>query len=720
MRKLFLILHLELMVFCCLAQGLHPSDSLQVIRIVDEMLDLKNTDIKKQDSLINQAITVAGKINRKDYQLKLYNLWSVFKLHQNEFALSRDLAQKALQVASGTELEKTVWYRDAITQMTLCYHYLGYADSSMQTGNYGKRLCIAAGDDFNRSVLLSLEAINQAETWPAEKVELLFDSAAALASRTPSPHDDIMAGYNKASFLKIGGKKDWVRSIEALTSLHTIIDHPDLAVNRIKPYDRIPFWFRGARHTLYRELSQIYFQLGDIGDACFYQEQIVNEYKRTKNFAFLPYAWCDLAEYETFRNDYEKVQHIYDSSRLLIQQIYKTDEITLPSFFYAGGWLAEKNGDHREAIRLYQKAIQASRPGFHVASLALFRTLVNQGRADEAGQQIPGIDSVLNHEFLFYYRILFKQEMANYLRSIGKEREADKSMLEFYYLKDSMTTAARYFVVRESEMRFRTAERERELALLNKEKEIQQKALQQKTWQVIFLVGGLIFLLITLLLLFWFYKNKKQQANILKQKNKQIETLIRELHHRVKNNLQVVSSLMSLQSNRLEDNKAREALEQGRNRVDAMAMIHQKLYMDQELASVDISEYLRSLAVSLAYSFGFTESHVSVNVDMPDNMLDIDRAIPIGLIVNELVTNAFKHGISNEEEPHIRVSLSRVDSDRLELRVADNGPGIKEGKIAGRPGSFGMKLVQTLVVQLNGDLQVIRENGTVFKIEIRA
>src|SRR5690606_10796086 len=100
--------------------------------------------------------------------------------------------------------------------------------------------------------------------------------------------------------------------------------------------------------------------------------------------------------------------------------------------------------------------------------------------------------------------------------------------------------------------------------------------------------------------------------------------------------------------------------------------------------------------------------------------LDIDRAIPIGLIVNELVTNAFKHGISNEGEPQIRVSLTRMDSDRLELRVADNGPGIKEGKIAGRPGSFGMKLVQTLVVQLNGDLQVIRENGTVFKIEIRA
>lgn len=719
MRTLSLILGLLITANSVFPQSPRAVDSSDVIRVVDEMLAIRNKDIRKQDSLIGEAIRLSEQLDRNDYLLKLYNFWSVLKLQQNEYHLATDLSSRALNAAKGTKLEKSVFFRDAVTQQTLCYFYLGKQDSCINWAIYGKSLCQPAGDAFNYSVILTLEAINRMSSWPAERVEILFDSAIRLARQTPSPHDDMMAGYNKAAFLKTAGKKDWVRSIEALTSLQEIIDHPDFVSARDKPYQRVPFWFRGARPSLYRELSQFYFQLSNLGDACYYQEEIVKEYKRTGNYAYLPYVWSDLAEYETFRDDKQKVKHIYDSCSLLIREYYKKDEIPIPSFYYAGGWLAEQDNDFRKATALYQKAIAAAAPVFHVSSIALFGAYTSSGDHASADLLHENIREQLKNDPVFFHEVLFEKELAGYYRSKGDEKAATRSLLEYYRLKDSMTTAARYYMINEAETRFKTREREKELELVNKEKLVQQKALQQKTWQVIFLVGGLIFLLGSLLLLFRFYKNKKQQALVLKQKNQQIETLIRELHHRVKNNLQVVSSLMSLQSNRVDDDKARQALEEGKTRVDAMAMIHQKLYMDNELAAVDMSDYLENLSLSLANSFGYDRSNVRTTINLPGKSMDIDRAIPIGLIVNELVTNAFKHAFKGIKEPLISISLQQTGDKTIELKVADNGKGMPAATNMKKPGSFGMKLVHTLVSQLNGELNILQQDGTVFKIDIR-
>ena len=232
------------------------------------------------------------------------------------------------------------------------------------------------------------------------------------------------------------------------------------------------------------------------------------------------------------------------------------------------------------------------------------------------------------------------------------------------------------------------------------------------------LIGGIVLLLGLSFTYFRFYKSKKKQALVLSQKNEQIQTLIRELHHRVKNNLQVVSSLMSLQSSRLEDDKARQVLEDGKTRVDAMAMIHQKLYMDNELASVNIADYLDNLSLSLANSFGFDRSNVQTSVELANKSMDIDRAIPIGLIVNELVTNSFKHAFNGISHPLIAITLR--DTDRaIKLTIADNGKGMQAVDELKKAGSFGMRLVHTLVEQLNGELHIRQQQGTVFTIDIR-
>ncbi|HKZ65731.1 MAG TPA: sensor histidine kinase [Chitinophagaceae bacterium] len=702
------------------SQTYHPADSATVIRIINNMLALKNKDVKKQDSLIQEAINFSQRLKRNDYLVKFYHLWSALKLQQNEFLLATDLGQKAVHAGKQASLEKDISFRDAVTQLAMCYSYINKQDSCISWVIYGKDLARVAKDDFNYNILQTLEAINCIGIRPDEEVEGLFDSAVVLARQTSNPHDDMMAGYNKAAFLQIAGKKDWVRSIEALTSLQNIIDHPGFLTNKTKPYHRVPFWFRGARASLYRELSRLYFQLSDLGDACYYQEEIVKEYHRNGNYTYMPYVWCDLAEYETFRNDEAKVKHIYDSSKLLIRQHYKKAEINFPSFYYAGGWLAEQKNEYENAIGLYQKAITAATPVFHVASLALFRTYNKAGQGVKADSLLKDINEKLKTDYVFFYKVLFKKELAGYYQLNGNEKLATQSLLEYYRLKDSMTTAARYYMVNEVETRFKTREREKELGVANKENLIQQKELQQKKWANIFLIGGIVLLLGLLTALYRFYKSKKQQAVLLQQKNQQIETLIRELHHRVKNNLQVVSSLMSLQSNRMDDDKAKQALEEGKTRVDAMAMIHQKLYMDNELAAVDIADYLKTLSLSLANSFGFDNTNVKTTVELPDKSMDIDRAIPIGLIVNELVTNAFKHAFRDIEHPLIAISLTQTEEKAIELKVADNGKGLQPAADLKKSGSFGMKLVYTLVDQLNGELSIKQHQGTIFTIDIRA
>lgn len=212
-------------------------------------------------------------------------------------------------------------------------------------------------------------------------------------------------------------------------------------------------------------------------------------------------------------------------------------------------------------------------------------------------------------------------------------------------------------------------------------------------------------------------KELEQLYSEARQKNKYIESLIRELHHRVKNNLQVVSSLMSLQSNRVEDEHARMALEESKTRVDAMAMIHQKLYVDHELAAVNMQDYLHELAVSLVSSFGLPAAAVHTTVQLHNPSMNIDKAVSIGLIVNELVTNACKHAFKAIPDPKLFISLEQ-DATHLQLCIADNGIGLK--KNAATESGFGLKLVHILVNQLDAAIEMHNQEGTRYNIQMKA
>ncbi len=192
------------------------------------------------------------------------------------------------------------------------------------------------------------------------------------------------------------------------------------------------------------------------------------------------------------------------------------------------------------------------------------------------------------------------------------------------------------------------------------------------------------------------------------------EVLLREIHHRVKNNLQIVSSLLSLQRNRAPDPKAREALEDSQRRIKAIAMVHEKLYTSANLAEVGFDDYVKEVASELCLFHDC--AGIRVEFDVEPIRLNIDTAIPCGLVFNELLTNALKHGFPVSRRGTIRVTLRKIQADRAELSVGHDGAGTPADFDIKRPRSMGMLLVSSLVSQLGGDLSVEDDDGTRFVV----
>ncbi len=194
------------------------------------------------------------------------------------------------------------------------------------------------------------------------------------------------------------------------------------------------------------------------------------------------------------------------------------------------------------------------------------------------------------------------------------------------------------------------------------------------------------------------------------------EVLLKEIHHWVKNNLQVISSLLSLQSAQISDPQTQNVLRESQNRVRTMALIHEKLYQSTDLAQVDFAPYLRSLVNSLAQSYREKSDRVAIRVDSQSIILDIDTAIACGLIVNELVSNALKHAFPAERPGEIRVVVAQHGDDRVLLQVSDDGAGLPPHVDFRSSPSLGLQLINSLVDQINGSIEVETGAGTHFAI----
>jgi two-component system, sensor histidine kinase PdtaS len=277
-------------------------------------------------------------------------------------------------------------------------------------------------------------------------------------------------------------------------------------------------------------------------------------------------------------------------------------------------------------------------------------------------------------------------------------------------------------------IQYETEKKDNNIKILNQQAEIQKTQIKQdKLTRSIMIAGGAV-LLVFLGLLYNRYRLKQSQQQVVSQKNvvlqhlvEEKEFLMKEIHHRVKNNLQIVISLLNTQSKFLDNEEAIAAISESRHRMQAMSLIHQKLYQSENVAFVSMPGYIREMVDYLDMSFNVGQRiKFELNIDAVD--LDISQAIPVGLILNEAVTNCIKHAFTDQPNGIIRVSMRKMADEMIYLEISDNGKGLPANFDFKSSQSLGIRLIRGLIEQIGGELNFSDQDGcriaTTFKQDL--
>ena len=205
-----------------------------------------------------------------------------------------------------------------------------------------------------------------------------------------------------------------------------------------------------------------------------------------------------------------------------------------------------------------------------------------------------------------------------------------------------------------------------------------------------------------------FNDNLEEQNNIILTKSKDNETLIKEIHHRVKNNLQIIISLLRMQSNEMKTSEGEAEFKEAINRIMAMSLIHQRLYANKEISKIDLQSYIEELTNDLINTFSIYDNKIELIIDVKIIDINLNTIVPLGLLINELVSNSIKHGISESEQFEINIQIQK-DSDTYRFNYSDTGNWKEPCK---EKSSFGLELIDILTEQMNGEFNLTKDNGT--------
>ncbi len=395
------------------------------------------------------------------------------------------------------------------------------------------------------------------------------------------------------------------------------------------------------------------------------------------------------------------------------------------------GSLRVKQGKYNEAIPLLNAALelvpQQVNPLIHaVAYTALGEAHLRLNRLNES-KRFLNRGYELSEKFQNYEQM----EVVTALLSEFYERTGDSSNALRFYKKTS--TLRDSFLSQEEDQRlvdalkkYEAEKQEKEIMLLSAENEFKDLRIRRERRNLIFALLGLLALLsISAIILMNRNKIKKLNSELGKQKSiiseslSEKELLLKEIHHRVKNNLQVISSLLSLQSNHVQDDSAAQALNLGRDRVKSMALIHQNLYQEGNLTGVKLKTYFEKLCSSLLQSYSINQEDFKLDLDIDDIDLEIDNVISLGLITNELISNSLKHGFKNLEGGNLRVAL-KESNGVITLSVADNGKGVDLDKISNEADTFGYKMIHAFKDKLEAELTFENKGGLLVNLSFHS
>lgn len=304
-----------------------------------------------------------------------------------------------------------------------------------------------------------------------------------------------------------------------------------------------------------------------------------------------------------------------------------------------------------------------------------------------------------------------KQSLEEKVKFYKAQRDFSNAFLyqqELLQVKDSLLNVGKAEALSSLQIKYETDKKEQHIKLLENEKSLQGIQLQSNRNWVRWLIGSAVLLLIIIALIFYLFR--------ISQRNKErVELLLKELNHRVKNNLQILSSLLVLQSNYIkDDDHAFQAIKSNEGRVNAMALIHKKLSINDRNQQINMKEYLPELVQYLVQSYGYPQHRLNLVLDIQEIKLAVDKAIPLGLVINELVSNACKYAFKEQTNPQLVVRLNQENKSEIKIEIEDNGIGF-EGSID-NPTSFGLKMVNMLAKELKAKIVFTTNQGTQFKM----
>lgn len=311
------------------------------------------------------------------------------------------------------------------------------------------------------------------------------------------------------------------------------------------------------------------------------------------------------------------------------------------------------------------------------------------------------------HESLYHFYLLHKTN--------GHTAESLYALEKFIDYNDSLYRSGQQLALFDIEASYQKTLQDETIARLDAEKQIAASRLKAQQRNLLVLIAGLIVTFLLLGVVWRLYKKVKTSNAIISKSIEEKNILLREIHHRVKNNLQVISSLLKLQSGYIKDDAAIQAIAEGRSRVQSMALLHQNLYKEDNLTGVNMKEYFDTLIQGLFDTYNISSDRIKLHKQIEEINLDVDTVVPLGLITNELISNALKHAFPGATTGNLYVELYEADGNLI-LKVRDDGTGLSA---AASQEGFGSKLIQSLSQKLEADITTRSTHGTEVMLTIR-
>jgi two-component sensor histidine kinase len=460
-------------------------------------------------------------------------------------------------------------------------------------------------------------------------------------------------------------------------------------------------------------LGSVYFDLYELEKSLVYYKRALKLCKQNNDAWGMAIIYRYLGRIYNARNEFDSAMY-YHQEALKIALILNDRSGEMYSRRFLGVQYMVKKQYH-EAMRMFRESLKLANenrnPKEIVSSLYdIGRLYENQKIWDKAAKyylmSIHKADSLkLHHEMMMIYGGL-----ADFYESRKDYPHALLYYKQYKTISDTIFSEKKRKNIDELQLKYETEKKNHEINRFRLEEIAHETRMKnQRIFSYSLAIGmALVFLIVIVL---WYSNNQKKKAN------REIEILLKEIHHRVRNNLQTISSLLSLQSSHINDNRIRDAVKEGQNRVKSMALIHQMLYQQEKLSRINFREYINQLSEAISESFMTIPKKVEYQVNCEPVELDVDTAIPLGLIVNELLVNAHKYAFNGNDKGVITISLGQTGKDKYTLKIKDNGKGMPGNIQIEESNTLGLKLVSLLVRQIRGDIKYHVNGGTEFTIE---